>query len=193
MPDNPHYLRRVAPQHQKNKFLRWLSANLTPCRDAAVLLAGYGAVFDIDSASGVQLDVIGDIVGRKRMLNFEPEDGSSPVLDDALYRVLLKAKISINHWDGTIPSALTLWENLFPEYTLVIRDNQDMSINMYVVGLVTPLEKELMNRGFIAPKPQGVRINYSFVSETPQTHIVRVSGAVWRGITTTSLPPYTGQ
>jgi len=191
MPDNGHYLRRVPPQHRRIKFLRWLTAILDPFLDAERLVASFDYEFDLDNAVGAQLDVTGDIVGRKRLLDFEPSDGSSPLLDDRLYRILQKAKISINHWDGTIPGALALWEILFPEYQLVIFDNQDMSIDMVVVGLVTELEKELMLRGYLAPKPQGVRINYNFATEIPfETCWMNVGGSIWPCIMTTTLPQY---
>jgi len=165
MPKNEHYLRRVVPQHKKPKFMSWLEANLQPFFDSETLLKTFDAEFDISKARGIQLDVTGAIVGRDRILSFDPSDGSSPVLDDETYRLLQKVKISLNQWDGTIPSAISLLQNMLPDYKFAIQDNQDMTMNLYVVGLITPLERELITRGYISPKPMGVWINFTFVLE----------------------------
>jgi hypothetical protein len=121
------------------------------------------AAFDLSDSKGAQLDVTGDIVGRERVLSFDPEDGSSPVLEDETYRLLQRAKISTNMWDGTIPGALALWENLFPEHRLVIRDNQDMTMDLYIIGRISPLEQELISKNYITPKPMGVLIRFNFI------------------------------
>jgi len=162
MPSNEHYLHRIAPQHRQPNFMEWLTANLSPHLDAENILKSLDEVFDLDNARGVQLDILGQLVGRSRLLSFNPSDGSSPLLDDYTYEMLIRAKISTNQWNGTIPDVLELWSTLFPDYQLFIQDNQDMTMELYVVGLVTPLEMELMARGYIAPKPMGVRINYNF-------------------------------
>jgi hypothetical protein len=158
--------------------MKWLATTLDPVRETELIIKSYDTVFDLDNAVGVQLDVTGDIVGRKRLLSFEPEDGSGPFLDDRLYRVLQKAKISMNHWDGTIPGVLALWENIFPEYRLIIRDNQDMTMDLLVVGMESHLEQELMARGYMAPKPQGVRVNYTFRNQISMQQTDYHAGAV---------------
>jgi len=163
MPSNEHYLRRVTPQHRHPKFMKWLAANLMPHLEAEKVLLSMDEAFDLDYARGKQLDVLGEIIGRSRVLSFDPIDGSSPVLQDDIYETLIRAKISINQWNGTIPGIQELWESLFPDYRIVIHDNQDMTMDLYIIGLVTMLEMELMSRGYIAPKPMGVRLNYTFI------------------------------
>ena len=163
MPDNKHYMRRIPPQHKRPKFRRWLETNLQPLHDAELMVKSLDDAFDLDQSQGVQMETTGAIVGRDRVLSFDPECGASPVLTDDMYRLLQRAKISLNHWDGTIPGALKLWENLFPMYELIIQDNQDMTMDLVVIGRLDPLESELMYRGYIAPKPMGVRVRYTFV------------------------------
>jgi len=165
MPDKRHYLRRVAPQHMKPKFLKWLSANLQPFFDGEVLLKSMDAAFDLDYSIGAQMDVTGDIVGRGRVLSFDPADGSSPILDDDTYRMLQRAKIVMNQWDGTIPGAMDLWDNLFPHYGLVIQDNQDMTMELIITGTTSSLERELIIRGYLGPKPMGVLMRFNFVMD----------------------------
>jgi len=145
--------------------MKWLDANLHPLLDARILLEDMDRAFDLDYSVGAQMDVTGDIVGRERTLSFDPEDGSSPVLDDEMYRMLQRAKIIMNQWDGTIPGAMELWDNLFPHYGLVIQDNQDMTMELIITGTTTPLERELIIRGYLGPKAMGVWIRFNFVME----------------------------
>ena len=191
MPDNKHYTSRVVPQHRKPKFLKWLDTNIQPFFDAETLLKAMDNDFEIDNAVGKQLDVTGDIVGRNRVLSFDPVNGDSPILDDDTYRLLQKAKISMNMWDGTIPGVLDLWENLFPKYRLVIQDNQDMTMDLYVIGLVSPLEKELLGRGYIAPKPMGVLICFTFIYQhDPMKHTAFTAGMRHDSITSNQMPQF---
>jgi len=162
MPINKHYLNRVAPEHKQPKFLKWLETNISSVDDASEVIGQFDKVFDIENAIGNQLDTTGEVVGRNRLLNFEPANGMNPMLEDEMYRILQKAKIIINHWDGTIPGVVELWKNIFPQYHIIIEDNQDMTMKVYVLGKASEFEKELMGRGYIAPKPEGVRINYEF-------------------------------
>jgi len=189
MPNNQHYLERVTPQHKKRKFLKWLDANIQPFYDAELLLKSMDDKFHLFDSVGVQLDVTGDIVGRERVLSFDPADGSSPILDDETYRLLQKAKISMNQWDGTIPGVLELWDNLFPQHRLIIQDNQDMTMDLYVMGLFTPLETELLVKGYIAPKPMGVFIRLTFVYESEPFELYLSAGGHRHGsVMRTTLP-----
>ena len=191
MPDKKHYLNRVVPQHRKPKFLKWLDTNIQPFYEAETLLKAMDGHFDLSKSVGVQMDVTGDIVGRERTLSFDPMDGSSPVLDDTTYRLLQRAKISMNMWDGTIPGIKTLWDDLFPEYKLFIQDNQDMTMDLYVVGSLTPLEKELLAKGYVAPKPMGVLIRFTFVYEhEPMEHTLYIAGARHNSITYNEIPVF---
>jgi len=190
MPSNRHYLSRVAPQHKKPKFLKWLETNVQPFFDGELLLKAMDSAFDLTKSFGVQMDVTGELVGRDRVLSFDPSDGSSPVLDDETYRLLQKAKISMNQWDGTIPGVVALWENLFPDYRIVVQDNQDMTMTLYVVGHVSPLEQELMAAGYVAPKPMGVFIRFTFIYEHEEMgHIAYAAGHPW-SLTVSEIPPF---
>ena len=189
--ENWHYLGRVPPQHQRPKFIGWLDKNIQPFFDAEKLVKSLDEAFDLDLSVGVQMDVTGDIVGRNRTLSFDPADGSSPVLDDETYRLLQKAKISMNQWDGTIPGVFELWSNLFPQYELIIQDNQNMTMDIFILGSVTPLQRELIVRGYAAPKPFSVGLHYSFIYEHEPLHTdVYVAGATHGDISRTGLPAY---
>jgi len=142
----------------KTKFMAWLQVLLTPFNDATTLACNMYSYFDIDNAVGLQLDLIGQLVGQSRTVDFNPTNGSSPTLQDVDYQVLLKATIIKNMWDGTIPSLYTAWANLFPGGIIVITDNQNMTMNFTLSGNFTSVIKDLINNGYIVPRPAGVLI-----------------------------------
>ena len=160
------YLNRITSQHKtKPNYMALLKARLEPFTDLARCLESFDEAFDLETAVGVQLDINGQFIGLNRLLTFQPDGGISPLLDDFMYRLLLKAKISKNNWNGTATGMYKLWENLFPEYTILIRDNQDMTMTVYT-DMSTPfLLSQLIQHEYIIPKPMGVRFNYIFLEK----------------------------
>ena len=163
------YLNNITSQHRdKPNFIAWLSANLNIIDDMYNVLKGMDNDFDIDNAIGKQLDTLGVVIGRERTLTFQPLDGFNPVLTDDYYRLVLKAKRAFNKWDGTIPSMYTIWDDIFgsdTDLSLQIKDNQDMSLNAYITGYTDQIQQDLIQHGYIIPKPQGVKVNYIGRSE----------------------------
>ncbi len=93
---------------------------------------------------------------------FAPEDmgEDQPLIDDGLFRLLIKARIIQNAWKGTITELYELWEAVMgADKKLAIQDLQDMSFNIVLQGEYTQLERELIIHAYIIPKPEGVRIN----------------------------------
>ncbi len=88
--------------------------------------------------------------------------GSSPVLDDETYRLLIKAKIAQNQWDGTIDSLYFIWKSLFPTGGIVIADNQNMTATIYLSGGFSSIVQDLIVNGYIVPRPEGVLYTYVF-------------------------------
>ncbi|WP_103110756.1 DUF2612 domain-containing protein [Brevibacillus reuszeri] len=160
------YLDPITSQHwDKEKFMRWLTAMLEK-EDAAVTVANYIPIaFSVDQAVGVQLNTLGDLVGRSRYLPFQLADGSSPVLDDSNYRIALKAKIAQNQWEGTLPQIYELWADLFPNARLKLKDNQNMSMKATIRGELGLQSVLLVTVGYIIPKPAGVSLTISWESE----------------------------
>lgn len=157
-----YYRDLITHQYGKSaRFIAWLDTALGVVDDATSLTLAMHEHFDIDTAAGAQLDTIGRIVGRSRVLPFEPTS-ASPVLDDATYRTLLRAKIGINHWNGQLASLQQLWQVLFPDRYVVVIDNQNMTLNIICIGAWSNLEKEIIEHDLIVPRPQGVLINYVF-------------------------------
>ena len=160
------YLDNITSQHRdKPKFIAWLSSSLNIIDHAYIMTKNMDNDFDLDNAIGKQLDILGQIIGRKRTLTFQPLNGHNPVLDDETYKLVLKAKVAMNMWDGKIESAYEIWNNIFDDIGLQLQDNQDMSLTAYITGYVNQIWQDLIQHGYIVPKPEGVRINY--IGRTP--------------------------
>jgi hypothetical protein len=188
------YLALVTNEHSdRPKFMASLRAALEQMLAANNLVAAVEIAFDIDDAIGVQLDILGEWIGRTRFIGtplvgayfswddtvldgwdsgvwkdlFDPDSGLVSLPDDS-YRILLKAKIAANHWDGSIPGAYAVWAGAFgASPALLIQDNQDMTMLVGIVG--PPLDavtKALLTGGYIPLKPEGVRVNYVVSPDT---------------------------
>ena len=141
--------------------------------------------YDIDTAVGKQLNVIGRIVVAPRSfvgsipMNpglFDLTDGDQFGDDDAmfsaltidqdgqlsdeLYRLVIKAKIVKNNGDATIENILDGMNFLLPKaQVLRVTDGEDMSFSIEFYGEITNLERfALLNAGLV-PKPQSVKFN----------------------------------
>ena len=163
------YLSLIPAQHRSApSFTQWISTYLgytDPLHEILVTLDSY---FDLDLATGEQLDILGSIVGVSRVLNYTPPVGQSPILEDELYRVIIKCRIIKNHWDGKEETLYALWAKIF-DTAIIIQDNQDMSFWVVIVSPITSTirMRELAEHGYIVPKPQGVRINFGYLEEGP--------------------------
>jgi len=163
MADIQRYLSLVTSEYaDKPNFIAWLTAVLGPADDTASAGGSFAGAFDLDSAVGVQLDILGLIVGVSRTVDFQPSNGVSPVLDDDTFRVVLQARIAANAWDGTQPGLYNLWSTIFPGISLQYVDNQDMTATATVTGLSSSIEQDLIVHGYIVPKPMGVAVTYQF-------------------------------
>lgn len=188
------YLALVTSQHiDRPKFMASLRAALEQVQASVELLDDISEAFDIDTAIGWQLDILGEWIGRSRFIGvpiagvyfswddtaavgwdsgvwkgeFDPASGLTTLPDDS-YRTLLKAKIAANRWDGTIPGAYEVWAGAFGTGNyLLIQDNQDMSMTVGIVGPpMSAVTKALLTGGYIPLKPEGVRVNYVVSPDT---------------------------
>ncbi|MDN5680730.1 MAG: DUF2612 domain-containing protein, partial [Ewingella sp.] len=108
-----------------------------PFTDISVALNGMLNQFDLDKAVGEQLDIIGLWIGRQRTVStpisnvyfswdtdgvgfdqgswqgpHDPHNGYTSLGDDT-YRLVLKAQIAINRWDGTVGGLEGLLDLIF--------------------------------------------------------------------------------
>lgn len=152
------YLNLVTSQHQnKPNFISFLSSALNKIDDGISASNSISSSFDINSALGSQLDTLGQVIGQLRNIGV-PLTGTSSILDDDHYRLVLRAKIARNNWNGTIGQIYNIWNNAFPGSALQIIDNQDMTMQAVVTNLTDNLSTELVTAGLIIPKPLGVTL-----------------------------------
>jgi hypothetical protein len=180
-----------APNTDQPNYTAWLAANLQTYVDDQTALGLLPADFNIDIAVGDQLDVLGVILGVSRTVPFDFGGGISPVLADPIYRIVLKARIILDLWNGTKDQIYDFWQNFLPEYPVLIQDNLDMSMSVLIFGVPAdtggvvsfgwdtdtadikgwdegywgPFEntlRQLIENGYFTPKPAGVSVAYSF-------------------------------
>ena len=160
-----YYLDLLTSQYRppsSPKLNALLYALLKKFDDVSQCLVQMDTAIDLDVAVGSWLDNLGATVGVSRTVSFQPTGGVSPVLDDASYRILIKARIGWNQWDGKIDSLYTLWVQLFPSGNIVIEDQQNMTANILVTGSFPSIIKDLISNGYIVPRPEGVLYTYFF-------------------------------
>nr|DAG53825.1 MAG TPA: Protein of unknown function (DUF2612) [Caudoviricetes sp.] len=160
-----NYLKLITGEHRnKPKYMSMLRAVLSYSTDIFALGIDLDDYFDLDYANGVQEDVLGDIVGTSRTLEWQPELKLSPVLDNANFRIVLMAKISKNMWKGGIQDLGTAWKILFST-PILIEDNQDMTIDVVIISNgIDKLTQLMIRNGDIIPKPQSVLVNAYFAN-----------------------------
>lgn len=158
-----NYLKLITSQHRdKPKYMAMVMALLRPSDDIFALAATMDDEFDVMLATGIQEDIVGILVGANRTLDFQPDKGLSPILDNAAYRILLQAKIAQNMWKGGIMDLRDLWTTLFGE-GIIIQDNQDMTIDVVVIGSsFDQIVRNMIQKGMIVPKPQSVKLTTYF-------------------------------
>lgn len=168
MPDsNVSYLKLITSEYaQSEKFNSYVETFLKMISPEVDNYNDYNILFNLETATGDQLDKIGELVGIGRELPTDNTNIPSKLSDDS-YRLVIKAKIYKNHWDGTREGMEKIFKQFFPNLPYEIIDNQDMS---YTVTIINPEITDeflaLITEGFILPKPLGVRVNYTILDTT---------------------------
>ena len=157
--DNSYKAIITSEHKDKPKFNKTVSAFLQKLQDywnaGEMLITG----FEIDNAQGKQLDWIGARVGANRTVNLNNVESYN--LTDVDYKIYIKAQIAKNSWKGGIEDLQSLWQNLFGS-RLIIMDNQDMSIDVYLLGNYSETVINLIKANVIVPKPVSVKMNYYY-------------------------------
>ncbi|AHX12949.1 hypothetical protein CH75_06575 [Dyella jiangningensis] len=192
------YTGLITSEHaDKPKFSAMVSAVAQCFVDQQNALESFIPSFDLDQAAGDQLDIIGEWVGISRRVNtpltgvyfsldiagvgfdqgvwqgpFDPSTGVT-LLDDDTYRVLIRAKIGANHWDGTLGTSAAILNQIFDNGTHVfIQDNQDMTMTIGVSGTIpSAILLALLKGGYIPLKPEGVLVNSYIVTSSSGSSI----------------------
>ncbi|MFV9686564.1 DUF2612 domain-containing protein [Pantoea sp. KXB45] len=182
------YTDRITNYHRgKPLYVQHVDLSTRPLTDTSTTLQNLLTAFDIDSAVGVQLDVLGEWIGRTRIVSqpisgvyfsfdtdgvgwdqgvwqgpFDPDAGYTSLSDDT-YRIVLKAKIAINSWDGQNDSLPPIIETALDGSGLKMQivDNQDMTISVWLfpetdISLVSLELIAAIKQGYLTVKAAGV-------------------------------------
>lgn len=182
------YISRIASQHiDKPKFKAFVDVYCSACVDIQNVLFSLVTEFDLDFAVGVQLDFVGEWIGRKRAVpiiaeqvyftwdTIVPEgwdngrwkgvgdpDNEQVILDDGTYRRLLKSKVLSNIWKGNADGIYEIFDAfVIPTVPILVIDNQDMTMKVQVTaGSMAELDLKIITSNLILVQPAGVRITY---------------------------------
>jgi hypothetical protein len=180
------YTALITSEHnQRPKFMAMVSALMQPLADAVALVGSIFEKFDVDTAVGDQLDVIGQYVGVGRQIpipltgvffswatiglgwgqgNWPNVLNPTQLIDlpDNNFRVLIRARIAANNWDGTIPGAYEVWDKIFAGtgVGILIQDLGNMHMLLALTGPVPDaVNRALFTGGYLDVKPAGVKID----------------------------------
>lgn len=197
MIDVSKYTNLITSEHaDKPKFVAMVAALCQPMVDIQNLCEQVPALYDIETAIGVQLDFIGQWVGISRALpeqltgvyfsfdtpglGFDQGVWEGPFnpstylvfLPDDHYRLLLNARILNNQWDGSTDHAYTIAQTVFNPlgYELIIQDNADLTMSLGIVGVTTAptaLIQAMLTQGVLDIKPATVGIRTYFYPSIP--------------------------
>lgn len=177
--------------NQKPNFVAMVNAVTAVPVQVQSLLTSMIPIFDLSLPPvGNQLDIIGQWVGVSRNIpipisgvffswdgtdftlgwnygTWQPSTAPTEVtsLPDDAYLTLIRARIAANGWDGTINGAYAIWDSIFPQFVILIQDNQNMSYGLAIVGgIVDSLTLALLTGGQLPLRPEGVEITEYYVS-----------------------------
>lgn len=190
MPTLGDYLALVPSWHsQQPKFMSTIATLVQPLVDAQTMLDKLVRDFDLDTAIGIQLDMLGQWIGRSRYITAEitgvyfsfnlPEqrcgfdqgvwkrpfdaDTGCTTLDDDTYRAVLKLQAIANSWHGTVSEIIDAFNLVFPGAAIVDRgDLTDglMAMDVLIPGpIISTLMIAVLEQDFPI-KPSGVWMNF---------------------------------
>lgn len=188
------YTKRITPEHADSpKFVALVDATTGDIASIRDMESGLVQAFDLDTAIGAQLDAVGEWVGISRKINtpiagvyfsfdtagvgfdqgiwkgpFDPDTGITTLPDDT-YRILIRAKIGANRWDGSMAGWKAIIDQVFPpETNIFAQDNGDMTMTVVVAGEPpSALFLALLTEGYLTLKPEAIGVAFYFVNSVP--------------------------
>ena len=143
----------ILQYHNKPKAKATIEAvvNLLPDELIQEVING----FDIETAEGKQLDILGEYIGVDR---FYTDEGEIKTLDDEDYRIILKLKAICN---TSNLSHKSLDESLYNFFQNTVRMDSEgnMEMTYFVPKNKTPIIPAAIQKE-VLPKPMGVRCSY---------------------------------
>jgi len=184
------YIELISNYHaSKPLFFQHIDLSTRPLIDVNASLDNLVTAFDIDNAVGKQLDILGEWIGRTRIVSqpisgvyfswdtdglgldqgvwqgpYDPDSGFTSLSDDT-HRIILKAKIAINNWNGQNGTLPDILDDVLAGsgVSMQVVDNQDMSISILILPEIefANVSLELISavkQGYLTVKAAGVRV-----------------------------------
>lgn len=152
--DNSYYSNLLIMQyHNKPKAKATIEATVGLLPDDLIMEVING--FDIETAVGKQLDILGEYVGVDR---YYLVDNQAELLNDEDYRILIKLKAISNTSDLSHKSLEEALYNFFGNSVRMDSDG-DMEMTYFVPKNKTPIIQAAIQKE-VLPRPMGVRCSY---------------------------------
>ena len=177
------YLSLFTRQHRgKPKLEAWMSVLLQPLIDTQIFFSSINHEFDLDSAVGAQLDILGEWIGLSRNLyeayayfrydsgpgfglgslkgtlgRRDPIPGGSWTFLDDQYRHMLRAKILYNRWDGSTSQAASILSYLVGATASVVTIHDSQFI-LLLPESIDDSYKAVLDSGLFNFRPAGVNL-----------------------------------
>ena len=190
------YTDNITSEHwDKPNFMAMVGATVQPFADLKTVLDLIPLLYNLDTAVGQQLDVVGEWVGVSRNLSapltgvyfafdtsgvgFDagvwqgPYDPSTGIiqLPDEFYRLVIRARILNNSWDGSKDAIYTLTSVIFGSagFTYYVEDHGDLTIGIGLLGPTTPppILVALLNSGALDVKGVTIQISSRVAQQGP--------------------------
>lgn len=190
------YPNLITSEHSdKAKFMAMVGVTTEAFAGLVDLVAATPVAYDVATAIGAQLDMVGQWVGAPRNLTapltgvyfafdtsnvgfdqgvwkgpYDPDTGLVTLPDD-LYRLVILARILNNNWDGSRDQLYALADVVFAPFglTYFVEDNADLTIIIGLLGSVPPsaVMTALFASGVLDIKPITIYVNARVVQQGP--------------------------
>ena len=185
MTANP-YPSLVTSFNQRPKFLAMIKVLTEAFWSLVQLSSQVDQFYNIETAVGSQLDVLGRWIGFSRTLDISKQWFSfnelyegfdmgewyvfgdvpyeSVKLTDQLYRIILKAKILINKFDGTRPAFEAILNQLFSldQVSFNVVQESPMNVSVKISGRINQIIFFLLTENILDITPVGVSLKWEF-------------------------------
>lgn len=192
-----HYMNRLnadlIEQFRGNpKISVFMAAYARQLQEVYMFLSSIRLLLDIDQCSGVQLDGIGDIVvlsrGEARKLMASKYQGE--VLDDTVYRKLLKYKILLNTNTGTYGDVVKGFRTFWDKTPIYYSEEPEFPATMiFRTPTLTPEINgdELLEMPVIKPAGVALRMFVTTQTDLPYKELY-IGGGFQGSVNETDLP-----
>lgn len=138
-------------------FLALLTVFLKQVQDVEDVLFELKDLRFLDDAVGVQLDLLGELLGVGR--------GG---LTDEAFRSRLRVQILINLATGTIQSILDPLEVLLPTNTFTMTETFPASLSVTAEESISEVDGDIAGETVLQTRPAGVEASFRFFEDTPE-------------------------